>query len=96
MSRLLRTLRESRMSPQQQELLKFLVTGGQYSSLPPDIGADPIGDPAADYLDGPSMADILLKNAKAMAVHDMLRQARSEDGNPRMAPMIASIGQLDR
>jgi len=84
------------MTPEQQELLKFLVTGGQYSSLPPDVGADPLEDPAHDYLKGPSMAEILLKNAKAMTVHDMLKQARSEEGNPQMAPMIASIKQLDR
>ncbi len=77
------------------EQLLFRLTG-QRSNLSHNLGAEPIGDPAADYLNDPAMAEILLKNAKAMTVHDLLRQSRSEGGNPHMAPMIASVQQLDR
>ena len=99
MSNILRALqtrmgRHPRNSEELDELIWQLT--GQRSSLSPRLGAEPLGDPAADYLNDPSAADLLMKNAKAMTVHDLLKQARSEGGNPQMAPMIASIQQLDR
>jgi len=69
-----------------------------------------IGDPAGEYLHGPSMARILLKNAKAMTLKNQLEEAYLQGLSPEaaarrrlqndaemaMAPMIASIRQLDR
>ena len=99
MSNILRALqtrigRHPRNNEELDELIWQLT--GQRSSLSPRLGAEPLGDPAADYLNDPSTADLLMKNAKAMTIHDLLKQARSEGGNPQMAPMIASIQQLDR
>ena len=100
MSNILRALRLSspanrHMSRGAIEELLFRLTG-QQSNIPDNLGAESLGDPAADYLNDPGTADLLMKNAKAMNINDLLRQARSEDGNPQMAPMIASISQLDR
>lgn len=47
-----------------------------------------------DYLNGPSMADILLKNAKAETLREQFIKAKEEGTG--MGPMIASIQQLDR
>jgi len=99
MSNILRALRNrDRRLPKSDEELDEIIwqLTGQRSSLSPRLGALPLGDPAADYLNDPSAADLLMKNAKSMTIHDLLKQARSEDGNPQMAPMIASIQQLDR
>ncbi len=88
----------------------LLSSGGQNSSLPDGVGADPLGDPAMDYLKGPSMASILLKNAKAMTLRNQLEEAQLVGLDPEVAarrraqndiemsmgPMIASIKQLDR
>lgn len=87
--------RNEGISKEQLAQLLFQLTG-QRSNLSEQVGAESIGDPAGDYLDSPAMAETLLKNAKAMTVHDLLKQARAEGGNPNMAPMIASIQQLDR
>jgi hypothetical protein len=91
-----------------QELL-FAITG-QRSSLPPDMGAPPIEDEAMDYLRGPSMASLLMKNAKAMTLRNQLEEAQMVGMDPEAVarrraqneaemniyPMIASIKQLDR
>jgi hypothetical protein len=90
--------------------LMMLASGGQNSSLPEDLGADPIGDPAMDFLKGPSMASILLKNAKGMTLRNQMEEAQLVGADPEVAarrraqndiemsmgPMIASIKQLDR
>ena len=57
------------------------------------LGADELKE-ILDYIDGPSMADILLKNAKAETLRDQYIKAKEEGTS--MGPMIASIQQLDR
>jgi hypothetical protein len=83
---------------------------GQQSNLPEPFGAEPIGDPAMDFLKGPSMASILLKNAKGMTLRNQMEEAQMAGMDPEavarrraqndiemsMGPMIASIKQLDR
>ena len=90
--------------------LMMLASGDQNSSLPDELGADPLGDPAMDFLKGPSMASILLKNAKGMTLRNQMEEAQMAGMDPEalakrraqndmemsMGPMIASIKQLDR
>lgn len=115
MSNILRAIRgisaakNGQMNREDMEQLIASITG-QRSNLPAELGADPIGDPAADYLQGPSMASILMKNAKAMTLRNQLEEAQMVGLDPEvaarkraqndiemsMAPMIASIKQLDR
>lgn len=113
MSKILRALRGAssggQMSREDIEDLIFRITG-QRSNLSDSLGADPLGDPASDYLQGPSMAGILMKNAKAMTLKSQLEEAQLAGADPEVAarrraqnememniyPMIASIKQLDR
>ena len=90
--------------------LMMLASNGQHSSLPDELGADPIGDPAMDFLKGPSMASVLLKSAKGMTLRNQMEEAQMVGMDPEvlarrraqndmemsMGPMIASIKQLDR
>ena len=60
-------------------------------------GIDPdVQEEMLDYLNGPSMASILLRQAKTGLMRDLLGQARENGTEQAMAPMIASITQLDR
>ena len=60
-------------------------------------GLDPeIQEEFEDYLSGPSMASVMLKQAKGQYLRDMASQAREDGMEDAMAPMIASIIQLDR
>lgn len=115
MSRLIRAMRGvptgsgRDLSPAEMRELLFSLTG-QSSSLPPEMNIEGAGDPAADYLKGPSMASILLKNAKGMTLRNLMEEAQLANADPdvaarvrarnetemAMAPMIASIRQLDR
>jgi hypothetical protein len=113
MSRLLRALRGASSGGQmaREDLEDFIFrTTGQRSNLSDSLGADPLGDPASDYLQGPSMASILIKNAKAMTLRNQIEEAQLAGADPEVAakrraqndiemamgPMIASIKQLDR
>jgi hypothetical protein len=51
-------------------------------------------DQFEDYLNGPSMASILVENAKAQTLQDQFLEARKNETG--MGPMISSIKQLDR
>lgn len=83
------------MSPEAQaELQKIIdyMTTGQWSGLDDgDVGGS---DQFEDYLNGPSMASILVENAKNQTLQE--QYAKSREANDGMAPMIASIKQLDR
>lgn len=70
--------------------LLFMATGQTSNITPEDMGGSP-----EDYLTGPSMASVMLKSAKGEFLRDMLQQGRKED-DASVAPMIASIIQLDR
>lgn len=70
-------------------MLAFLATGQTSNLTDEDTGGS-----IDDYLNGPSMASILLKQAKGQYLRDQMQAAGDE--NPGMAPMIASIMQLDR
>lgn len=88
----------------------YMRASGQRSNLPSALDVESVGDPATDYLKGPSMASILLKNAKGLTLRNLLEMAQLEGADPevaarrmaqneaemRMAPMIASVQQLDR
>jgi hypothetical protein len=49
-----------------------------------------------DYINGPSMADILLENAKTETLRQAYLKAREEGTEAQIGPMLASIKQLDR
>jgi len=113
MSNIIRAMRGSSggggMSDEKLQQLVASITG-QRSNLPPELGAEPIGDPALDYLSGPSIASVLLKNAKAITLKNQLEEAQMVGADPEVIarrraqneaemniyPMIASIKQLDR
>lgn len=70
-------------------MLAFLATGQTNNLTDEDTGGS-----IDDYLNGPSMASILLKQAKGQYLREQMQQDNGE--TPGMAPMIASIMQLDR
>lgn len=87
--RALRAMRDAQpqLSEQDRKMLAFLATGQNSNLTDEDTGGS-----MDDYLNGPSMASILLKQAKG----ELLREQMKEDGSNAMTPMIASILQLDR
>lgn len=92
MSNRIRALRYLSHSPSPEVLKQLLyMATGQASS----ITADDMGGSPEDYLNGPSMASVMLKQAKGELLRDRLQDARRGD-DPSVAPMIASIIQLDR
>jgi hypothetical protein len=92
MSNRIRALRylSHALPPDELKQLLYMATG-QASN----ITADDMGGSPEDYLNGPSMASIMLKQAKGELLRDRLQQGRKDD-DPTIAPMIASIIQLDR
>jgi hypothetical protein len=93
MSNRIRRLRQPDLTPEQIEQMQKLAiyaATGQWSGLDSQEFMDPIND----YLDGPSMASILLKNAKAQTLQEQFAEDSKNDAG--MGPMIASIRQLDR
>jgi len=87
MSDRIRAMREP--SPQERKRLEreLMIANG----IDPDTQAE-----YQDYLNGPSMASILLKQAKMDLMRDLLGKSREDGTEQAMAPMIASITQLDR
>lgn len=95
MSNRIRQMRQKSLTPEEIEQLTKMVNylaSGQYSSL----NAEDVGglDQFEDYLNGPSMASILVENAKAQTLQDQFLEARKNETG--MGPMISSIKQLDR
>ena len=102
---------EENSNMDREAMQRFLMRAyGQRSNLPSALDIESIGDPAMDFLRGPSMASILIKNAKGLTLKNQLEMAQLEGADPevvarrmaqneaemRMAPMIASVQQLDR
>jgi hypothetical protein len=65
---------------------------GQQSNL----SAEDVGGPIDDYLNGPSMASVLMKQAKGEYMRDLIQKARESGTEGGVSPMIASVLQLDR
>jgi hypothetical protein len=76
------------MTPEEKQAIQFLMTG-QNTNLTEDITGS-----MEDYLQGPSMASVLLRQAKGDYLRDL--QQKSQEQGTNMSPMIASILQLDR
>jgi hypothetical protein len=76
------------MTPEEKQAIQFLLTG-QNTNLTEDITGS-----MEDYLQGPSMASVLLRQAKGDYLRDL--QQKSQEQGTNMSPMIASILQLDR
>jgi hypothetical protein len=108
MSSLIRAMKGQAPNERLQDLIAAIT--GQRSNLPEELGPPEIEDEAMDYLKGPSMASLLMKNAKAMTLRNQLEEAQMAGMDPEAAarkraqneaemniyPMIASIKQLDR
>ena len=89
--RALRGQSHNQLTPEQLQQLHFMATG---QPLTPDQGQ---GVASIDeYLTGPSMASILLKQAKGEYARDLIQQAREAGTEGSVGPMMASILQLDR
>ena len=80
--------RPREMTPEEKQAIQFLLTG-QNTNLTEDITGS-----MEDYLQGPSMASVLLRQAKGDYLRDL--QQKSQEQGTNMSPMIASILQLDR
>jgi hypothetical protein len=91
MSARIRALRGQQPSPLTPEQIAYLSTGQMSNLSPEDTGGS-----IDDYLNGPSMASVLLKQAKGEYFQDLIQQARKAGTEGMTAPMIASILQLDR
>lgn len=89
--RALRGQANSQLSPDQLAQLQFMATGQQI--VP---GQDSGVAPLDEFLDGPSMASVLLKQAKGEYMRDLMEKARASGTEGSMSPMIASVLQLDR
>jgi hypothetical protein len=59
------------------------------------LGSDELKE-IMDYLNGPSMADILLENARNQTLREQYKQATENGTEASVGPMLASIKQLDR
>lgn len=89
--RALRGQSPNQLSPEQLQQLQFMATG-QMSNLSPED----TGGPIDDYLNGPSMASVLLRQAKGEYLKDLAQKARENGTEGGVSPMIASVLQLDR
>lgn len=89
MSRRIRRLREPReLTPEELKALRYQATG-QASNL---------DEEEEDYLAGPSMASVLMKQSQGDYLRNLIQSMEKEGmtGARATAPMIASIMQLDR
>lgn len=94
MSQRIRALRgqaNNQISPEVLRQLQFMATG-QTSNLSPEDAGGSIDD----YLNGPSMASVLLRQAKGEYLKDLAQKARESGTEGGVSPMIASVLQLDR
>ena len=89
--RALRGRSGSQLSPEQLAQLQHMATG-----QPITPGQDTGIAPLDEFLDGPSMASVLLKQAKGEYLRNIMQQARDSDTEGTVSPMIASVLQLDR
>lgn len=90
MSRRIRSLRQQprELTPEEIKALQYQATG-QASNLDEEVD---------DYLAGPSMASVLMKQSQGDYLRTLIQQMEKEGqtGARATAPMIASILQLDR
>jgi len=75
--------------------------GPRFEDLPLDIQQhilwmQEMGGENQDYLQGPSMASVLLRQAKGDYLKSQMQQANELGTGSQVSPMIASILQLDR
>lgn len=94
MSQRIRALRGqayNQISPEDLQRLQLMATGQTSNLTPEDTGGS-----IEDYLNGPSMASVLLKQAKGEYIRDLAEQARASGTEGSVTPMIASVLQLDR
>jgi len=88
--RSLRSQAPRQLTPEEIEQLRFMATGQRSNLSEEDTGGS-----IEDYLNGPSMASVLLRQAKGDYLRNVAEQADA-NGTMGARPMIASILQLDR
>lgn len=82
---------QHQLSPEELQRLRFMATGQQSN-----LSAEDVGGSIEDYLNGPSMASVLMKQAKGEYMRDLIQKARENGTEGSVSPMIASVLQLDR
>jgi hypothetical protein len=89
-SRRIRTLRQQprELTPEEVKAAQYQMTG-QASNLDDEVN---------DYLAGPSMASVLMKQSQGDYLRTLMQQMQEEGraGERSAVPMISSILQLDR
>jgi hypothetical protein len=79
------------LTPEEIEQLRFMATGQRSNLTDQDTGGS-----IEDYLNGPSMASVLLQSARGEYLRDIAQKARQSGTEGSVGPMIASMIQLDR
>lgn len=81
--------------------IRETATRPRFEDLPPHVQEyvswlAQMNEENQDYLHGPSMASVMLKQAKGDYLKDQMQQADEMGMGTQASPMIASILQLDR